>query len=124
MLLRFFDRGGKEAGYPPPTAYWKAAITNCIGPACGFEALKYISYPAQVLCAACAVLCPLGLSPLAAAARSGSHASLGMHRLFCWLLCKPAALHQLPVGREAGRGSGVPKLFSRSWAGRVGSREL
>jgi hypothetical protein len=48
LLLRFFERE-KQAGYPPFTAYWKAAVTNCIGPACGYEALKYISYPAQVL---------------------------------------------------------------------------
>ena len=33
--------------YPPFTAYWKAAVTNCVGPACGLQALKYISYPAQ-----------------------------------------------------------------------------
>ncbi len=36
------------AEYPPFTAYWKPAITNCVGPACGLAALKYISYPAQV----------------------------------------------------------------------------
>ncbi|GAB4820773.1 hypothetical protein N2152v2_007819 [Parachlorella kessleri] len=48
LLLRFFE-ADQQAGYPPWTAYWKAAITNCIGPACGYEALKYISYPAQVL---------------------------------------------------------------------------
>lgn len=35
------------AEYPPFTAYWKPAITNCVGPACGLAALKYISYPAQ-----------------------------------------------------------------------------
>lgn len=39
---------GKEG--PPFTAYWKAAVTNCVGPACGLQALKYISYPAQVGC--------------------------------------------------------------------------
>ena len=33
---------------PSVWLYWKAAITNSIGPACGFEALKNISYPAQV----------------------------------------------------------------------------
>lgn len=33
---------------PPFTAYWKPAITNCVGPACGLQALKSISYPAQV----------------------------------------------------------------------------
>lgn len=36
------------AEYPPFTAYWKPAVTNCVGPACGLQALKYISYPAQV----------------------------------------------------------------------------
>lgn len=35
--------------HPPPKAYWKAGLTNCLGPACGFQALYYISYPAQVL---------------------------------------------------------------------------
>ena len=41
--------GHREPGveYPPFTAYWKPAITNCLGPACGLEALKFISYPAQ-----------------------------------------------------------------------------
>ncbi len=48
LLLTCFQRE-KQQGFPPFTAYWKAAVTNCIGPACGFEALKYISYPAQVL---------------------------------------------------------------------------
>ena len=32
---------------PPFTAYWRAGISNCVGPACGLQALKYISYPAQ-----------------------------------------------------------------------------
>lgn len=32
----------------PWTAYWGAAVTNSVGPACGYEALKNISYPAQV----------------------------------------------------------------------------
>ncbi len=32
----------------PWTAYWRAAVTNSVGPACGYEALKNISYPAQV----------------------------------------------------------------------------
>lgn len=34
---------------PPWTAYWRPALTNSIGPACGLIALKNISYPAQVL---------------------------------------------------------------------------
>lgn len=40
------SKAGQE--YPPFTAYWRAAVTNCVGPACGLHALKYISYPAQV----------------------------------------------------------------------------
>ncbi|KAG5521164.1 hypothetical protein RHGRI_033649 [Rhododendron griersonianum] len=47
-------------GGAPWWSYWSAGITNTIGPAMGIEALKYISYPAQVkkhvccsLCAAC-----------------------------------------------------------------------
>lgn len=39
----------KNSTMPPWTAYWKAGLTNCFGPAMGFAALKYISYPAQVL---------------------------------------------------------------------------
>lgn len=34
---------------PPVYAYWTPSVTNSIGPACGLIALKYISYPAQVL---------------------------------------------------------------------------
>ncbi|KAG0562688.1 hypothetical protein KC19_9G164700 [Ceratodon purpureus] len=30
-------------------AYWACSVSNAIGPACGMLALKYISYPAQVL---------------------------------------------------------------------------
>ena len=44
ILVTHSDREGQ----PPITAYSKAAISNSIGPACGFEALKNISYPAQV----------------------------------------------------------------------------
>ncbi|KAG5411621.1 hypothetical protein IGI04_007940 [Brassica rapa subsp. trilocularis] len=36
-------------GGAPWWTYWSAGITNTIGPAMGIEALKYISYPAQVL---------------------------------------------------------------------------
>lgn len=38
---------------PPWTAYWRPALTNSIGPACGLIALKNISYPAQVLAKSC-----------------------------------------------------------------------
>ena len=34
---------------PPWHVYWRPGVTNCVGPACGFAALKYIPYPAQVL---------------------------------------------------------------------------
>ncbi|CAH1417137.1 unnamed protein product [Lactuca virosa] len=41
---------GKGKGVRAPWwSYWSAGITNTIGPAMGIEALKYISYPAQVL---------------------------------------------------------------------------
>lgn len=38
---------------PPWTVYWRPALTNSIGPACGLIALKNISYPAQVLAKSC-----------------------------------------------------------------------
>jgi UDP-galactose transporter B1 len=34
---------------PPLRAYLRPALSNCAGPALGFQALRYISYPAQVL---------------------------------------------------------------------------
>jgi UDP-galactose transporter B1 len=40
--------GGGNSGGAPWWSYWSAGITNTIGPAMGIEALKYISYPAQV----------------------------------------------------------------------------
>ncbi|PSC72711.1 UDP-galactose UDP-glucose transporter 3 isoform A [Micractinium conductrix] len=49
LLVALFDKREPGAEYPPFTAYWKPAVTNCVGPACGLQALKYISYPAQVL---------------------------------------------------------------------------
>ncbi|KAJ7516000.1 hypothetical protein O6H91_22G038500 [Diphasiastrum complanatum] len=39
----------KRTSQAPLWSYWSASVTNSIGPACGIEALKYISYPAQVL---------------------------------------------------------------------------
>lgn len=42
--------GGGNTGGAPWWSYWSAGITNTIGPAMGIEALKYISYPAQVKC--------------------------------------------------------------------------
>jgi UDP-galactose transporter B1 len=41
------------AGLPPWTAYWRAGLTNAVGPACGLVALRNISYPAQVLAKSC-----------------------------------------------------------------------
>ena len=48
LLLATVARPAKAARLPPVTAYWKAGVTNSIGPALGIEALKNISYPAQV----------------------------------------------------------------------------
>lgn len=46
VVLRIWSDGGN--GGAPWWSYWSAGITNTIGPAMGIEALKYISYPAQV----------------------------------------------------------------------------
>eukprot|EP00884_Botryococcus_braunii_P000214 jgi/Botrbrau1/10193/Bobra.116_1s0009.1 len=53
LLLVTVARPSKTAKMPPFTLYWKASVSNTIGPACGFEALKNISYPAQVLAKSC-----------------------------------------------------------------------
>ncbi|XP_047960030.1 UDP-galactose/UDP-glucose transporter 3-like [Salvia hispanica] len=47
MMIMIWSDGGKSGA--PWWSYWSAGITNTIGPAMGIEALKYISYPAQVL---------------------------------------------------------------------------
>eukprot|EP00268_Persea_americana_P039903 TRINITY_DN39558_c0_g2_i1.p1 TRINITY_DN39558_c0_g2~~TRINITY_DN39558_c0_g2_i1.p1 ORF type:complete len:330 (-),score=34.59 TRINITY_DN39558_c0_g2_i1:537-1526(-) len=47
MMIKLWSR--KSTGGAPYWSYWSASITNTIGPAMGIEALKYISYPAQVL---------------------------------------------------------------------------
>ncbi|XP_048441067.1 UDP-galactose/UDP-glucose transporter 3-like [Pyrus x bretschneideri] len=47
IMLKLCSSG--NAGGAPMWTYWSAGITNTIGPAMGIEALKYISYPAQVL---------------------------------------------------------------------------
>lgn len=44
---------GRKGPMPPFWAYWKPGLTNAIGPACGYEALKNISYPAQVQLSFC-----------------------------------------------------------------------
>lgn len=45
LLLIFPVQGGKMA---PIASYWLPGLTNSAGPALGFQALKNISYPAQV----------------------------------------------------------------------------
>lgn len=55
LVMRLEDVRQPKLGeqYPPWTAYWKAGITNSIGPAFGMFALKNISYSAQVLAKSC-----------------------------------------------------------------------
>ncbi|CAN6466546.1 unnamed protein product [Victoria cruziana] len=47
MMIKLWSPRSK--GGAPWWSYWSPSITNTIGPAMGIEALKYISYPAQVL---------------------------------------------------------------------------
>ncbi|KAL6513867.1 UDP-galactose/UDP-glucose transporter 3 [Orobanche hederae] len=47
LMIKIWSNGGN--GGAPWWSYWSAGVTNTIGPALGIEALKYISYPAQVL---------------------------------------------------------------------------
>ncbi|KAI4370530.1 hypothetical protein MLD38_018877 [Melastoma candidum] len=49
LMIKVWNGKGSGSGGAPWWAYWSAGITNTIGPALGIEALKYISYPAQVL---------------------------------------------------------------------------
>lgn len=49
---------------PPWTAYWRAAITNSIGPTFGMYALKNISYSAQVLAKSCKMVPVMLMSTL------------------------------------------------------------
>jgi solute carrier family 35 (UDP-galactose transporter), member B1 len=49
QIQNFMHPPSEKEVHPPAHAYWRAGATNCIGPACGFQALYYISYPAQVL---------------------------------------------------------------------------
>ncbi|XP_011001670.1 PREDICTED: UDP-galactose/UDP-glucose transporter 3-like [Populus euphratica] len=46
IMIKIWSTGSSGA---PWWSYWSPGITNTIGPAMGIEALKYISYPAQVL---------------------------------------------------------------------------
>lgn len=52
-LLLLVIGTGRKGPMPPMWAYWKPGLTNAIGPACGYEALKNISYPAQMGHLAC-----------------------------------------------------------------------
>ncbi|XAR56029.1 hypothetical protein NMG60_11036312 [Bertholletia excelsa] len=47
IMIKLWSSGNRNGA--PWWSYWSAGITNTIGPAMGIEALKYISYPAQVL---------------------------------------------------------------------------
>uniref|UniRef100_J3MFF9 Sugar phosphate transporter domain-containing protein n=1 Tax=Oryza brachyantha TaxID=4533 RepID=J3MFF9_ORYBR len=49
IMIKLWSSGGSSAGRAPLRKYWGVSITNTIGPTMGIEALKYISYPAQVL---------------------------------------------------------------------------
>lgn len=55
IILQFQQRSNasSDVRLPPWTVYWRPALTNSIGPACGLIALKNISYPAQVLAKSC-----------------------------------------------------------------------
>jgi hypothetical protein len=48
-VIKLWSIGGSSsAGRAPLRKYWGVSITNTVGPAMGIEALKFISYPAQV----------------------------------------------------------------------------
>jgi UDP-galactose transporter B1 len=55
IMLQFSGASGSRGigKRSPLSAYWLASISNSFGPACGIQALKYISYPAQVSDAYC-----------------------------------------------------------------------
>ena len=40
--------GSSSAAAAPPSSYWRAGLSNSVGPTLGYLALKNISYPAQV----------------------------------------------------------------------------
>lgn len=58
LLLLVFPVKGKTMA--PITSYWLPGLTNTAGPALGFQALKNISYPAQVAQASAHILSLLG----------------------------------------------------------------
>ncbi len=69
-LLLLFQ--SKKKGQAPFTAYWKPAISNSIGPACGYEALRNISYPAQVLAKSCKMIPVMIMGTILGGKRYGS----------------------------------------------------
>ena len=62
----------KTKGQAPLAAYWKPAISNSIGPACGYEALRNISYPAQVLAKSCKMIPVMIMGTILGGKRYGS----------------------------------------------------
>jgi hypothetical protein len=47
-VIKLWSGGSSSNGSAPIWKYWGVSVTNTIGPTMGIEALKYISYPAQV----------------------------------------------------------------------------
>ncbi|KAL3511154.1 hypothetical protein ACH5RR_030555 [Cinchona calisaya] len=47
IMIKLWSNG--ESGSAPWWSFWRAGASNTVGPAMGIEALKYISYPGQVL---------------------------------------------------------------------------
>ena len=69
LLLLFQAR---KPGQAPLLAYWKPAISNSIGPACGYQALRNISYPAQVLAKSCKMIPVMVMGTILGGKRYGS----------------------------------------------------
>lgn len=63
---------GKKQGQAPFTSYWKPAVSNSIGPACGYQALRNISYPAQVLAKSCKMIPVMIMGTIIGGKRYGS----------------------------------------------------
>jgi hypothetical protein len=47
-VIKLWSGGSSSTGHAPLWKYSGVSVTNTIGPTMGIEALKYISYPAQV----------------------------------------------------------------------------
>ena len=69
-LLLLFQ--AQKPGQASVSAYWKPAISNSIGPACGFQALRNISYPAQVLAKSCKMIPVMVMGTILGGKRYGS----------------------------------------------------